>query len=73
MPATKTKIDSYRIKIGYVSASIKSKALIYLIQDLFRFHDKNKFEVFIFAVTPNDSHEYISQAMRGRSNKYTKL
>jgi predicted O-linked N-acetylglucosamine transferase (SPINDLY family) len=37
----------FRIKVGYISASFKSKAIIYLTQDLMRFHNREKFEIHI--------------------------
>ena len=54
-----------RIRIGYVSASMRSKAIIYLTQGIFDFHDRSKFEVHIFATSPPDSEEFILQGMRG--------
>lgn len=57
--------DGFRIKVGYVSANIKSKTTVYMAQDLFRFHDRSKFEVHVYATTPNDSPQYIQVAMDG--------
>jgi predicted O-linked N-acetylglucosamine transferase (SPINDLY family) len=44
-------ISNTRIRVGYVCASFKTKAVIYLTQDLFRFHDKSKFDVYVFSTT----------------------
>ena len=55
---------NFRIKIGYVSASIKSKALIYLAQSLVTFHNKNLFEIHLYSVSPPDSPVFIHSAMR---------
>ena len=57
--------EGFRIKVGYVSANIKSKTTVYMAQDLFRFHDRAKFEVHVYATTPNDSEHYIDSAMGG--------
>lgn len=54
----------FRIKIGYVSASIKSKALIYLAQSLVTFHNKKLFEIHLYSVSPPDSPVFIHSAMR---------
>jgi predicted O-linked N-acetylglucosamine transferase (SPINDLY family) len=45
------KKGSYRIKVGYVSANIKSKTTVYMAQNLIGFHDKSKFEVHVFATS----------------------
>lgn len=34
-------------------------------QDLFRFHNRSNFEIHVYATTPNDSQQYIDQAMDG--------
>jgi predicted O-linked N-acetylglucosamine transferase (SPINDLY family) len=47
--------SDFRIKIGYVSANFKSKTTVYMTQDLFRFHSSAKFEVHVYAITPNDN------------------
>ncbi len=57
--------EGFRIKVGYVSANIKSKTTAYMSQDLFRFHDRSKFEVHVYATTPNDSPQYIHTALNG--------
>lgn len=54
-----------RIKIGYVSCSLKSKALVYLTQDLMGLHDRSKFEVHAYATTPPDDPIFLEKAMRG--------
>jgi protein O-GlcNAc transferase len=56
---------SFRLKVGYVSANIKSKTTVYMAQDLFRFHNRSRFEVHIYATTPPDSQYFIEHAMGG--------
>jgi predicted O-linked N-acetylglucosamine transferase (SPINDLY family) len=56
---------SFRIKVGYVSANFKSKTTVYMAQDLFRFHDRSKFEVHAYATTPNDNPMFLATAMGG--------
>lgn len=36
-----------------------------MAQDLFRFHNRNKFEVHVYATTPNDSEYFLEHAMGG--------
>ena len=61
----KENSSNFRIKIGYVSANIKSKTTVYMAQDLFRFHNRDKFEVHVYATTPNDNPTFIQNAMGG--------
>jgi protein O-GlcNAc transferase len=61
----KSSEKDFRIKIGYVSASMRSKAIIYLAQNIFTFHDRSKYEVHVFAACPADSAEFIEKAMYG--------
>ena len=58
-------VNGYRIKIGYVSANIKAKSTVYMAQDLMRFHDRTRFEVHVYATTPQDSDSFLTGAMRG--------
>jgi len=54
-----------RIKVGYVSCSLKSKALVYLTQNLMGFHNRSRFEVHAYATTPPDDPVFLEKAMRG--------
>lgn len=58
-------VDGYRIKVGYVSANIKAKSTVYMAQDLMRFHDRTRFEVHVYATTPQDTDSFLNGAMRG--------
>lgn len=44
----KTKYRNKKIKIGYFSSDFRNHATTYLCSDLFKFHDKNKFEIYGF-------------------------
>ncbi|CAM9113709.1 unnamed protein product, partial [Ectocarpus fasciculatus] len=57
--------SSFRIRVGYVSANIKSKTTVYMAQDLLRFHDRSRFEVHVYATTPPDTPRFLEVAMRG--------
>lgn len=46
-----SKKRGFRIKIGYVSANFKSKAAAYVGQDLFRLHNRRKFEIHVYATS----------------------
>ena len=59
------KNETRRIKVGYVSVNIRSKAIMYLLQELPRFHDKSKFDVHIYDYHAGDDPLYIVKVMRG--------
>ena len=55
----------FRIRVGYVSANIKSKTTVYMAQDIWRFHNRSQFEVHVYATTPPDHADFLSVSMRG--------
>lgn len=57
--------ENYKIRIGFVASGFKSKAVLYLSHDMFRFFDKTKFEVHVFSMGPPDNPLFIQHGMRG--------
>ena len=57
--------NNFRIKVGYVSAGLTTKALTYLVQDMFTFHNSQKFEIHVFATSKPDPQFFIKSIMRG--------
>lgn len=49
---------SQRLKIGYMSSDFKQHPLSYLINNLFLYHERARFEVFCYATTPSDGSHY---------------
>ncbi|KAG0747849.1 hypothetical protein G6F57_007483 [Rhizopus arrhizus] len=49
---------SPRLKIGYVSSDFNNHPLSHLMQSVFGFHDKSKYQVFCYATTPTDNSPY---------------
>lgn len=43
-----------RIRIGYVSADFRAHTVAWLTEDVYARHDRNRFEVFAYALTPDD-------------------
>jgi protein O-GlcNAc transferase len=43
-----------RLRVGYVSADFRSHATSYLLVDVLERHDRDRFEVFAYALTPSD-------------------
>ena len=56
--------SGFRIRVGYVSANIKSRTTSFMGQNVLAFHDKSKFEVHVYATTPPDT-EDMQKNMRG--------
>ena len=54
-----------KIRVGFVGSGFNSKAVLYLSQDMFRFFNKDVFEVHIFSVGPADNPLFIEHGMRG--------
>jgi len=55
----------FRIKLAFISAGMTTKAMTYLVQDMFNFFDRKAFEVHVFATTPPDPPFFINTVMRG--------
>lgn len=60
-----SKEKGFRIRVGYVSANIKSRTTTFMAQNVLMSHDKNKFEIHIYATTPRDSDDLLYNRMRG--------
>uniref|UniRef100_M4BYK0 Probable UDP-N-acetylglucosamine--peptide N-acetylglucosaminyltransferase SPINDLY n=1 Tax=Hyaloperonospora arabidopsidis (strain Emoy2) TaxID=559515 RepID=M4BYK0_HYAAE len=50
----RSKLDSERLRIGYVSSDLGNHPLAHLMQSVFGMHDKSKYEVFCYATSPDD-------------------
>ena len=57
--------EKRKIRVGFVGSGFNSKAVLYLSQDMFRFFDRDAFEVHIFSFGPPDSPYFIEHGMRG--------
>ena len=55
----------FRIRVGYVSANIKSRTTTFMAQNVLLAHDKSKFEIHVYATTPRDSDDLLYNRMRG--------
>jgi protein O-GlcNAc transferase len=47
-----------RLKIGYVSSDFGNHPLSHLMASVFAMHDQNKFEIFCYALSPDDGSEW---------------
>lgn len=54
-----------KIRVGFVGSGFNSKAVLYLSQDMFRFFDRDRFEIHVFSFGPADSPQFIDRGMHG--------
>ncbi len=52
------KSKKEKLKIGYVSSDFRNHPTAHLMNGLFKLHDRNKFEVYTFAMNPEDGSSY---------------
>ena len=46
-----------RVRVGYMSPDLRQHAVGVLVQDLFRCHDRSRFEIFAYSLSPDDGSE----------------
>jgi len=56
---------NFKIRIAFLSCGFKSKAVLYLSHDIFRFFDRDRFEIHVFSMGSPDHQDFIQHAMRG--------
>lgn len=52
------KVIDHKIRIGYFSADFHNHATMHLMADVFKYHDKSKFEVIAFSFGPDKQDEW---------------
>ncbi|KAJ9059566.1 hypothetical protein DSO57_1001106 [Entomophthora muscae] len=57
-----------RIRLGYVSSDFNNHPLAHLMQSVFGFHDRSRFEVFCYATTPPDMSPYRAKIQSSTQN-----
>lgn len=57
------KVIHNKIRIGYFSADFHNHATMHLMADIFKCHDKNKFEVIAFSFGPDKQDEWRAQVL----------
>ncbi|MGD1922073.1 MAG: GNAT family N-acetyltransferase [Pleurocapsa sp.] len=65
------KTNKDKIRLGYVSADFRSHAVGYLIQDLFKHHDRDRFEVYCYSLV--NTEDEITAKVRSQCNFYTEI
>ncbi|MBN9310737.1 tetratricopeptide repeat protein [Devosia sp.] len=64
-----TPSASGRLRIGYFSADIRNHAMTHLVSELFARHDRDRYEVTIFAFPAGQTDRYTEQ-VRGIADRY---
>ncbi len=52
-----------KIKIGYFSPDFRNHPVLHLIEDIFKHHDKSKFDVYAFSLEPNKN-DYMTDKIK---------
>lgn len=55
--------ENLKIRLGYVSGDYRNHAVAHLMLRLFELHDRNRFEVFAYSLSPDDGSEYRQKLM----------
>ena len=59
-----------RIRVGYVSPDFRLHAVALLLQDLFRLHDRSRFEIFAYSLAPDDRSDVRERIASGVDRLY---
>jgi predicted O-linked N-acetylglucosamine transferase (SPINDLY family) len=59
-----------KIKIAYVSADFKSHPMTYLMAEIFELHDKNRFEIYAFSLSPLNQNDAITLRLKNSFDKF---
>lgn len=59
------KRSDFRIKVGYLGVGFNSKAVMFLAQDVFRYHDRSRFETHALSTGSPDHPRFLEVTMRG--------
>ena len=61
-----------KIRIGYYSADFRDHPVAYLMAEFFELHDKDKFEIYAFALGPKNNSQ-ITQRLRGAFSEFVEV
>ncbi len=62
-----------KIKIAYVSADFKSHAMAYLMAEVFELHDRSRFEIFAFSLTPLNESDPMTLRLKNTFDQFYDL
>ena len=61
-----------RYKVGYFSPDFRNHPVLHLIQDVFKHHDKSKFEVYAFSFEPQKN-DVMTEKIKGYFSKFIEV
>ena len=70
---SKSKKESEKkIKIGYFSPDFRNHPVLHLIEDIFKYHDKSKFDVYAFSLESNKN-DYMTDKIKPYFKEYLEI
>ena len=66
------KQSGKKIKIGYFSPDFRNHPVLHLIEDIFKYHDKSKFDVYAFSLEPNKN-DYMTDKIKPYFKEYLEI
>ena len=61
-PCPRIRLPRGRLRIGYVSSDFGNHPLSHLMQSVWGLHDRSRFEIFLYALTPSDNSKHRARA-----------
>lgn len=65
------KNNSGKIRVGYISADFRCHAVGYLIQDLFAYHDRDRFEIYCYSLV--NTEDEITVKIKAKCDFYSEI
>ena len=66
------KQSGKKIKIGYFSPDFRNHPVLHLIEDIFKYHDKSKFDVYAFSLESNKN-DYMTDKIKPYFKEYLEI
>ena len=64
-------VPKKKIRIGYISADFRKHAVMYLIKGLFKFHNKEKFDIYIYSL--NSKEDELTDELKNNINVFRNI
>lgn len=62
-----------RLRVGYVSGDFRKHVMVYFIASLFSFHDKEQFEIFLYATMTSQEKDDVTLKFKGLGEHWREL
>ena len=70
---SKKKIENRKIKIGYFSGDFHNHPVMHIMSDIFKNHDKKKFEIYAFSLGPDKNNNVWRKAVLSYFKKFYQI